>query len=63
MTKKKKPDRSSNDRWKAENSKHYNIRLYRTTESDVIQRLESLTNKKDYIVKLIREDMRRDENN
>ena len=61
MAKKKKPDRSSNDRWKAENSKNYNIRLYRTTESDVIQRLESLTSKKDYIVQLIREDMRRED--
>lgn len=63
MAKKKKPNYGPQKRWKKENMKTISFRLSRINEAEIIQRLESQKSKKAYIVQLIRDDMRRDDNN
>lgn len=47
--------------WRRKNAKRYNIAFSIATYSDVIQKLETVPAKNQYIAKLIREDMRREE--
>lgn len=35
----------------------YNVRLNKVNESDIIQHLETITNKRQYLIDLIRKDM------
>lgn len=54
---------TASQRWNKEKMKLYAFRFSRSKEADIIARIDSQENKKGYIARLIREDMRRDENN
>lgn len=47
-------------KWKKENMIGISFRLSKASESDIINRLDSVPSKKSYIVDLIREDMKKD---
>lgn len=47
-------------KWKKENMIGISFRLSKTSESDIINKLASVSSKKSYIVNLIREDMKKD---
>lgn len=44
-------------RYDSKNAKSYTIKVIRTTESDIIQKLDEQPNKAGYIKSLIREDL------
>lgn len=46
-------------RYNAKSSKHYGLKLNRTTDAELIQRLEAVSSMNGYIRRLIREDIER----
>lgn len=52
-------------KWRKENEVQLNLALYRTSDADVIERLEAVAkdgseSKKAYLLRLVREDINRD---
>ena len=58
-TKKERPQ----DRYNREKTKVYGFRAMESTESDIIQKLDSVPNKAGYIKSLIRDDIAKEKNN
>ncbi len=56
----KKPN--AHEIWMKENSKIYRLRVMKRTESDIINKLDSVPNKAGYIKALIRADIAKDDN-
>ena len=52
---------NKHDRWNKENSLCISLRVMRSTEADIIRRLEAEENKSAYLKSLIREDIKRKE--
>ena len=59
--KKKEETAKYRNQWDKDNTYKICIRFSRINESDIINRLASIPGKKEYLTKLIREDMRRDD--
>ena len=49
--------RSANEQWKKLNTTNFTIRLYNSTDADVIAKIKSVENKTDYIRQLILKDI------
>lgn len=59
-----KPERGnykSQDDWRKRHNARFELKVYRATEADILDKLESVDNVTDYIRKLIREDIARGE--
>lgn len=51
-------------KWRRENEAQLNISLYKTSDADVMERLDEIAatmTKKDYVLKLIRDDIARNQ--
>lgn len=53
----KKTKHAAQSKYDKENTKRYVIKVMLRTESDIIQKLETITNKSGYIKNLIRQDI------
>lgn len=51
------PDSKKKREWMAENKKNVTISIMRRTEADILERLETVPKKAEYIKRLIREDI------
>ncbi len=45
--------------WRKENIKRYSFELNKTTEKEVFEHLEKQPNKRDYLISLIKKDMKK----
>lgn len=50
-------------RWDKENTRNFRLKVMRTTEADILDRLEAQPNVSGYIKRLIREDIEREKRN
>jgi len=54
-------DKDNHAKWEKENLRSFTLKINRTTEKDVCDYLESQPNKRQYMIDLIRDDMKRKE--
>ena len=52
-------DKDNDKRWRKENLRQILFRLNTTKEADVIKHLETIPNRREYFINLIREDMKK----
>lgn len=52
-------DMENRAKWEKTNLRSYNFKLHRVNDEDVIRHLEKIPNKRDYIIGLIRDDMKK----
>ena len=57
--KKYESQRLADLRWQQKNAKNFGFKCFYKTDSDIIEKLESVDNKNKYIKDLIREDIKR----
>ena len=60
---KEKRIKEQQNRWKKEHYKAYTLRFNHVSDQDIIEKLESVENRADYIRNLIRKDMESNSNN
>ena len=53
--------RKAEANWRASNARHFGVQFNVSTDADVIEKMLSVPNKSDYIRKLIREDIAREQ--
>jgi hypothetical protein len=52
-------DMENRAKWEKENLRSYNFKLHKVNDEDIIKHLEKQPNKRDYIIGLIRKDIRK----
>ncbi len=55
------PSKEASARWDAENTVQIKMKLNRTTDADILSRLEEVASKQGYIKELIRKDIKKKE--
>ena len=55
------PSKEASARWDAENTVQIKMKLNRTTDADILARLEEVASKQGYIKELIRKDIKKKE--
>jgi len=55
------PSKEASARWDAENTVQIKMKLNRTTDADILARLEEVASKQGYIKELIRKDIKKEE--
>ena len=55
------PSKEASARWDAENTVQIKMKLNRTTDADILSRLEEVASKQGYIKELIRKDIKKAE--
>lgn len=55
------PSKDASARWDAENTVQIKMKLNRTTDADILARLEEVASKQGYIKELIRKDIKKEE--
>lgn len=55
------PSKEASARWDAENTVQIKMKLNRTTDADILARLEEVASKQGYIKELIRQDIKKEE--
>lgn len=55
------PSKEASARWDAENTVQVKLKLNRTNDADILDRLEEVANKQGYIKELIRQDIKKEE--
>ena len=55
------PSKEASARWDAENTVQIKMKLNRTTDADILARLDEVSSKQGYIKELIRQDIKKEE--
>lgn len=58
----KKTNYAAQKKYQKEKTKNFNLRLFPATESDIIEKLDSVKNKSGYVKQLIRDDINKGNN-